>query len=150
ALRRPDLRPIAGEQAVFSITDPKGNVIFRERGVTSRFGISSANCALAEEIIEGPYQVACEIGDTRSEVTVTVERYVLPKFKLAVDFEHPFYAPGERVSGRLRASYFFGKPVADGTVEIGIHPEGDSAEPTRSLTARTDANGDAVFAFVLP
>ncbi len=35
ALRQPDLKPVAGQEAVFSISDPKGNVVFRRRDVTS-------------------------------------------------------------------------------------------------------------------
>ena len=38
ALARPQPKPARGE-AVFSVTDPKGNMIFRKRDVTSRFGI---------------------------------------------------------------------------------------------------------------
>jgi len=150
ALRRPDLKPIAGHDALFSITDPKGNVIFRQRGVTSKFGISSTDCPLADEIIEGPYQVACEIGDTQSEMTVSVERYVLPKFKVSVELDKPFYQPGERVSGSVQSDYFFGKPVANGEVEVAINPGPFAFERIPPLGARTDLNGKAHFEFVLP
>ena len=64
ALARPQTKPVAGQEAVFSVTDPKGNVIFRKRDVTSRFGICSTDCPLADEILEGPYQLRCELGDT--------------------------------------------------------------------------------------
>ena len=64
ALRRPDLKPVAGQEMVFSVTDPRGNVIFRHRGATSRFGIGSADCPLAGELIEGNYQVECRVGAT--------------------------------------------------------------------------------------
>ena len=150
ALRRPDLQPIAGHDATFSITDPKGNVIFRQRQVTSRYGITSADCPLADEILEGRYQIACEIGDTLSEISVTVQRYVLPKFKLAVEFDKPYYQPGDRVSVRLNAGYFFGKPVADGAVEVSIHTGPLAFEDVRSLNARTDSSGKGAFEFVLP
>ena len=69
ALSRPQARPVAGQEAVYSVTDPKGNVIFRKRDVTSRFGISSTDCPLADEIVEGPYQLRCELGDTTSTIT---------------------------------------------------------------------------------
>lgn len=147
-LRRPDLKPVAGEETTISIADPKGNVIFRQRGVTSRFGITSADCPLADEIIEGTYQVTCEMGDTRGETTVTVQRYVLPRFKIEAEFDKPYYQPGERVAGRVTARYFFGKPVGDGEVEIGI--PGKLGEQERSLRLRTDPSGTAEFEFVLP
>ncbi len=68
ALRRPDLHPVAGEEVVFTATDPKGNVIFKQRDASSAYGISSADCALATEIIEGTYVIGCRIGDTESRV----------------------------------------------------------------------------------
>ena len=63
ALRRPDLKPVAGQLMAFSVTDPRGNVVFREGSPTSRFGISSADCPLAGELIEGNYHVDCRVGD---------------------------------------------------------------------------------------
>ena len=77
ALSRPQRKPVAGQEAVFSVTDPKGNTIFRKRDVTSRFGISSTDCPLAGEILEGPYQLRCELGDTTSTITVEVKKYVI-------------------------------------------------------------------------
>ena len=49
ALARPDLVPVAGREVSFSITDPKGNKIFRQRQVSSRFGIAFTDCPLADE-----------------------------------------------------------------------------------------------------
>src|SRR5262245_50312453 len=45
-LRRPDLKPVAGQDVTFSITDPKGNVIFKRQGATSRYGIAACDCPL--------------------------------------------------------------------------------------------------------
>ena len=66
ALRKPDLRPVTAQEATFAITDPKGNVIFKHRDLTSRFGISSADCPLAGEIIQGKYQIQCTVNGTTS------------------------------------------------------------------------------------
>ena len=82
ALARPELKPVAGHAVAYAIRDPKGNVIFRKRDVTSRFGIASADCPLADEIAEGAYQVECQVGDTMSTATVEVKKYALPKFKI--------------------------------------------------------------------
>src|SRR5262249_36118524 len=82
ALRRPDLKPVASQPAVFTIADPKGNVIFKQKKETSKFGITSAECPLAGELIEGAYTVTCKVGNTESKLTLDVKRYVLPKFKV--------------------------------------------------------------------
>jgi type II secretory pathway pseudopilin PulG len=150
ALRRPDLKPVAGHDVSFSIADPKGNVIFRQRGVTSRFGIASADCALADEILEGAYQVSCQVGDTASELTIDIQRYVLPKFKVEVTFDKLYYLPGERLTGKVQAHYFFGKPVGNGDVDVVIDQRALPGARLNSVQARTDADGMAPFEFVLP
>src|SRR5262249_52368096 len=36
ALRKPDLKPVSGEEVTFTITDPKGNMIFKHRATGSK------------------------------------------------------------------------------------------------------------------
>ncbi len=168
ALRRPDRRPVAGERAVFSVSDPKGNVIFKQAGVTSSFGIASADCPLADEILHGEYRLECQLGDTTSRETVEVKPYVLPKFAVSVEFNQPYYLPGEVVRGVVSAKYFFGKPVADAEVSVTIathSPFGkmkaDALEPksptkvelsrvASKLLLHTDSSGRTEFVFPLP
>src|SRR5262249_4216173 len=102
ALRRPDLKPVAGHTAAFSIIDPKGNIISKRQDVTSKYGITSLDCPLASEIIEGPYIIACRVGDTESRLSVEVKKYVLPKFKVGVELDRPYYQPGQAVRCSVR------------------------------------------------
>src|SRR5262249_42611757 len=153
ALRRPDLKPVAGHDALFTITDPKGNLIFKQQEPTSKFGICSAHCPLATEVNEGPYTIACKVGDTESKLTVEVKRYVLPKFKVGVELDRPYYEPGQTVRGTVQADYFFSKPVADGRVEIAVRsPEvpGRPGTEVTSVRAQTDVAGKATFDFAIP
>ncbi|TVS14396.1 MAG: hypothetical protein EA424_19565, partial [Planctomycetaceae bacterium] len=150
ALQRPDLKPLAGNAVVFTVTDPKGNVIFKQTDATSRFGITSADCPLAREAIEGDYRIQCVVGSTTSEVTVRVEKYVLPKFKVDLTLDKSFYAPGETVRGTVQAEYFFGKPVSDGSVEIEVRAMEVGATTLAAIDTRTDAEGRAQFSFRLP
>lgn len=147
ALRKPDLKPIADHEVVFSITDPKGNVIFKEQKRTSKFGISSTRCPLAAEVLEGPYTLACKVGDTESKRTVEVKKYVLPKFRVAVELDQPFYQPGDIVKGTVQADYFFGQPVAEGQVQVELDNE---AGGNTEQVARTDVTGKASFRLLLP
>jgi type II secretory pathway pseudopilin PulG len=154
ALARPQNRPVAGHEVVYSISDPKGNVIFRKQDVTSRFGICAADCLLADEIIEGAYQIRCELGDTTSTITVDVKKYVLPKFKVAVELDQPFYQPGQKVRGKLSARYFFGKPLQRAAARIEVAAidiaTGKFTDKITGTTVTTDADGQAAFDFVLP
>jgi uncharacterized protein YfaS (alpha-2-macroglobulin family) len=148
-LREADLHPVAGQTATFTVTDPKGNTIFKHRPPTSKYGIASGDCELASEIPEGAYVVACTVGDTSSRLAVEVKRYVLPKFKLDVRADKPYYAPGETARLTVQADYYFGKPVAGATVEVAT--ETPSASQGKALQKlRTDAKGNASATFALP
>src|SRR5262249_36334266 len=94
ALRRPDLKPVAGRPATFTLADPKGNVLFKQQGPTSPFGIVAMDCPLDREILEGTYVIGCTVGDTESRLAVEVKKYVLPRFKVDVRLDRPFYEPG--------------------------------------------------------
>ena len=150
ALRRPDLKPLVGNEVVFTITDPKGNVIFKQRDVTSKFGITSADCPLATEIIEGVYEIACQLGDSTSKQTVEVSRYVLPKFKVTIGVDKSFYQTGEMVRGQIQADYFFGKPVVGGDVDIFVRSADVSNRQLFRDATKTDGDGNATFEFKLP
>jgi hypothetical protein len=150
ALQRTDLHPVAEQPVTITVADPKGTVIFKKQGATSRYGIAAAECELASEILEGAYAVACRVGDTESKLTVQVEKYVLPKFKFGVELDQPYYQPGQTAVGRVQADYFFGKPVAGGTVDVEITtPGAGPADPMRVQTL-LDGEGKGMFKFPLP
>lgn len=150
ALRRPDRKPVAGETAELRVADPKGNVVFQDRTVTSRFGIVSADCHLADEILEGSYQVECRVGDTNSTATVQVQKYMLPKFRIAAEVDRSYYAPDDLLKGDIDCKYFFGKPVADGAVSVEIRATDVATRVLTTLALKTDKDGRAVFEYRLP
>src|SRR5262249_28780903 len=139
ALHRGNLKPLGGKQATFTIIDPKGNIIFKQRRTSSLYGICAIDCPLASEIIEGQYMVACNFEDTDSGLAVQVKKYVLPKFKIDVDLDQTYYQPGQKVEGKIRAQYFYGKPVNGGTVTVEVRYAG---EILKRLELKTDADGE--------
>jgi hypothetical protein len=150
ALRRPDLRPLAGQPMGFSVTDPRGNVVFREARPASRFGIGSADCPIAGEVIEGPYRIECRVGDATAGVTVEVRPYVLPRFKVALTLDQPYYQPGQAIKGKVQADYVFGKPVADGAVSVALETEDLRPRAIATVQLRTGADGSAAFELRIP
>lgn len=151
SLLQPALKPVAGHEATFSITDPKGNVIFKRKDVTSSHGIAAADCPLASEITEGPYTIACKVGDTESKLTVEVKKYVLPKFGLQVKGLKDFYKPGDKVSGTVQANYFAGQlPVKEADVTVKVVTTDAGPEPIHESKVQTNDQGEAGFDFKLP
>lgn len=120
ALRQPDQRPVAGRPAVLEVQDSKGNKVFKKKTDTSAQGIVASDFVLASEVNQGPYTVRAQVGQAQQEKTVTVQRYVLPKFKVALTPDKSFYQPGQVFSGKVQADYFFGKPVAGAKVVVTL------------------------------
>src|SRR5262249_31138646 len=144
------LHPVVGEPVEFTVADPSGNLIFRKRDVTSAYGLASADCLLADEAAEGAYRIECRVGDSTAARSVEVQKYTLPKFKVSLELERPFYAPGETVKGTVNAAYFFGKPVVEGNVELQALAMDATQAELASLLLKTDANGKIPFEFTLP
>jgi len=150
ALRRPNRTPAAAEDITLEVADSKGNKVFKKPQKTSDFGIASADFILADEVNMGEYQIRAVIGDTTQTKTVTVDRYVLPKFRIAPELDKPFYLPGETVHGSLSADYFFGEPVEGGEVSVVISTFDVEFRQIARLTGKTDAEGAFEFEAQLP
>ena len=91
ALDRAAGRAAGNRKLTFELEDSRGNKVFRKATQTDKFGISSTEFALADEVNLGAYHLRALLGETQAptntaEITLQVERYVLPKFKVAIEF----------------------------------------------------------------
>ncbi|MCP4641130.1 MAG: hypothetical protein GY851_11880, partial [bacterium] len=144
------LKPEAGKDLIFEVMDSKGNKVFKHPTQTSEYGVASAKFQLASEVNQGAYTVRAILGKTQSEKQVTVERYVLPKFKVHVATERDYYLPGETLKGTIQSDYFFGKPVAGGTVEIVASKFEIEFQEFARIEGKLDAEGHWEFEIPLP
>jgi len=145
-----DLTPARGATVNFLVEDPKGNKVFRQSVTASDFGVAAADFTLADLVNQGNYKLSVAIGDTRSEKTVEVRPYVLPKFGVNVSTDRSFYLPGQRVEGLVQADYFFGKPVAEGQVQVVGSVWDVERTVVVDLRGETDENGTYEYSFDLP
>ncbi|MCP4543719.1 MAG: hypothetical protein GY832_41930 [Chloroflexi bacterium] len=150
ALSTFDLTPARGATINFLVEDAKGNKVFRQAVTTSDFGIAAADFILADMVNQGNYKLSVAIGDTISERTVEVRPYALPKFGVNISTGRSFYLPGQRVEGTVQADYFFGKPVAEGQVQIVGSVWDVERMVVVDLQGETDENGTYEFGFDLP
>lgn len=150
ALNARTQKPFTNQMVTFEIKDPKGNKVFKEARKSSDFGITSADFALATELNLGRYEIRAEAGATATERTVEVRRYVLPKFKIQLRTEQPYYLPGQTVSGSVQVSYFFGRPVSGGTVQLSAATFQEKPVVLTQIQGRTDEKGEYAFHFSLP
>ena len=160
ALNRSDHAAAADRNLTFEVEDSRGNKVFKRAATTDNFGVASAEFALADEVNLGTYHLRALLDDggtrNHAEIALNVERYVLPKFKVAFDFngagataKHG-YRPGDRVTGTVRANYFFGKPVDRAAVTVKASTMDVAVNEIGSVKGNTDADGAYRFDLRLP
>ena len=152
AVRPQDGRPVAAHTATFIVTDPRGNEVFHQDQPLSDFGVTAADMPLADELTLGAYHARVELeGAHAGELALTIARYQLPKFKVSLEPDRPYYAPGERATVHVEARYFFGKPVARGSVSLDAALAGNGLSiKLRTLKATLDSDGKATVQLELP
>ena len=151
SLGLPDKKPLDDADITFEISDPKGNKVFKQTGKTSKYGIFSADFKLANLVNLGNYQVSVLInGETAAQKTLTVEKYVLPKFGIEFTADKGFYMPGETVKGEIVSNYFYGKPVSQGIVHIEAKTSDVSETTFQTIDAALSHDGKYAFTLKLP
>jgi hypothetical protein len=154
ALNRANHEAAALRDLTFEVQDSRGNRVFKKATQTDKFGVASAEFGLADEVNLGTYHLRAVMeGDDKSEIALNVERYVLPKFKVAVEFagkaKHG-YRPGDHVTGTVRANYFFGKAVSGGEITVKGTGIDVATFEAGSTEGRTEADGSYRFDLKLP
>jgi len=162
ALDRSNRQAAASRNLTFELEDSRGNKVFRRIARTDSFGIASAEFQLADEVNFGAYHLRALMDEVpgaprnTAEMTLQVDRYVLPKFKVAVDLAaddaaaHRGYRPGDHVRGTVRANYFFGKPVDSAPIIVKASSMDVSVFEAATSQGRTDNDGVFHFDIRLP
>jgi uncharacterized protein YfaS (alpha-2-macroglobulin family) len=149
-LAKPNIAPVKDEVIVLEVEDSKGNKVFKKELKTDKFGVAAADFRLASELNQGRYKVRAKVGKSEQEKTVTVEKYVLPKFKINLKADKKYYRPGDTASGKVQVDYFFGKPVSGGKVQILFSKFDVGFEQFATLEGTLDENGFYQFEQKLP
>ncbi|HLK64500.1 MAG TPA: MG2 domain-containing protein [Bryobacteraceae bacterium] len=144
----------ANRKLTFEIEDSRGNKVFKRATQTDTFGVASAEFGLADEVNLGTYHLRASLGDTNpAEMAFNVERYVLPKFKVALEMQGAGkhgYRPGDHVTGTVRANYFFGKPVDGGEITVKGTGMDVAMFEVGQVAGKTDSEGAYRFDLKLP
>ncbi|MEI7832591.1 MAG: MG2 domain-containing protein [bacterium] len=133
----------------FEVEDGKGNKVFKQQQTLSDYGVASTDFVLADEVNMGRYTLRAFTATGTTEKNVQVERYVLPKFKVALTTDKSYYQPGDTVKGTIQADYFFGKPVK-GSYVLNVNTTDIGVKRIAELQGDVDANGHATFETILP
>lgn len=104
------LQPVEGDIEV-TFKDGKGIRIDRQFLTSDAFGVAPFSLPLATQLNMGVWTIAAASGETSSELTVRVEKYVLPQFTVDVSLDKSWFLPEEEIPLTLSSTYFFGKTV---------------------------------------
>jgi CD109 antigen len=111
-----ELRPVSESVAV-EILDAKGIKIFRQEIDTDDYGLASLELPISSEPNLGTWKINAAAQETKTQLDVRVERYVLPKYEVKVELPKEWFLVSEPITGRVLSEYSFGKPVS-GELEI--------------------------------
>ena len=162
AMDRAHHHAAADRSLTFEVQDSRGNKVFKKATQTDQFGVASAEFGLADEVNVGAYhlravmEAAGEQPANTAEITLNVEKYVLPKFKVTVDLAgkgaktRHGYRPGDHVIGTVHASYFFGKPVDHAQITVKASAMDVAVYDAGFVQGKTDGEGAYHFNLTLP
>ncbi len=150
SLHRPELSPVKDTRLTFEVEDSKGNKVYKKEGKTDKFGVAYTRLTLADEVNFGDWTIRVLLDQEKTEKTVKVKRYVLPKFKIESTTDKEFYLPGEKLSGDIDVQYFFGKPVADARVKITTYRYDIGFQKEATIEGKTEQDGKYHYTYELP
>jgi uncharacterized protein YfaS (alpha-2-macroglobulin family) len=112
----------------YDIIDPRGTSVSKGSLTLNAFGSAWAELPLDATMPLGPYQVQFTEGDRHigSAVLFRIEEYKLPEFRVSVKTTDEkgiarAYRLGDTVEVAIDASYYFGGPVTNATVEAVVY-----------------------------
>ncbi len=124
---------------MLEVFDTRGRSVHRQEVKLSSLGTFSAELALPPTSPLGDYRIAVRDDQGHSyQGTLRVEQVRPELVRLAVDAPRKVYYRGETIEGVIRASYYYGVPLADR--EIRYQLAGGSLQ-----TGRTDRQGELHF-----
>ncbi|MEI9935614.1 MAG: MG2 domain-containing protein [Pseudomonadota bacterium] len=142
--------PVTGASVSFEILDGKGNKILKRAGTTDTFGVAATDFQLGPILNEGTFTIRVTSGEAKSQKTVQVSQYALPKFDLAVKTEKAWYKPSQVVTGTIDAHYFFGKLVNGGSVVVEAVSLDVGETVFQRVMGKLDESGHYQFSIQLP
>lgn len=117
------LGPFDGRDVEVSIADSNDKVLLRETRPVDEFGAVTSSFVVPASAALGSYVVTIASGDQRASGTFEVQEYRKPEFEVSVASPDRFALQGGSVTATISARYYFGQPVAGGSVKYVVHKQ---------------------------
>ncbi len=113
----PDATDFAGQSFTVVIQNPKGEKVFTKEFTADKFGGFDGSFELPSDAALGAYAVFLL---NHGGWSFRVEEYKKPEFEVSILAPTKPVMLGEKVSGTIKANYYFGGPVAEAKVKYKI------------------------------
>jgi uncharacterized protein YfaS (alpha-2-macroglobulin family) len=111
-----DYLTVANKQVQVIVRNPEDTEIAKLTLTTNRFGSFAGEVDLPETAPLGRYGIVATIDGEEHFAHFEVAKYRKPEFEVKVTTDKPYYIKGEEICVSVKATYFFGAPVAEGKV----------------------------------
>lgn len=109
------------EKAAIEVRDARGGEVLKDTVEFSEFGTFTGEMTLGDEPPLGSYSLSVTIdGEQAGNATFYVEEYKKPEYEVVVTTPKESYSRGETIKAVVDADYYFGAPVAEGTVRYRV------------------------------
>jgi alpha-2-macroglobulin len=111
------------ESLDYEIYSPRNEKIAGGKAALNEFGTFWSDLPLTSSMPLGAYRIVLKKGDTGVGYAnlFRLEEYKLPEFKVEVKTGDEKYRTGDTVEATIEASYYFGGPVANATVQAVVY-----------------------------
>lgn len=110
----------SNEKVSVKITDPSGTEVSSEELTLDEYGSFWSTLKTSPSAKPGTYYITARFKENWFSGYFTLEEYKKPEYKVEVAFEQKSYFNGDQVKGTVKAGYYFGQPVAGGTVKVRV------------------------------
>jgi CD109 antigen len=136
----PELKPDS-EEVTVDILDAKGIKIFRQVVTTDEYGFAGVDLPISTEPNLGVWKILVVTEKASTQLDIRVEEYVLPKYEVSVDLPKEWFLVSEEITGKIDATYSFGKPVAGEMTIVATRYIGEWKE-FATITKEIDGSAD--------
>jgi alpha-2-macroglobulin len=112
-----DKSPFAHQSFAVEIHNPKGEKVYNETLTSDNYGGIVGKFELPSDATLGQYLLTVV---NRGGGTFRVEEYKKPEFEVTVEAPTEPVMLGEKITAKINAKYYFGSPVASGTVKYKV------------------------------
>ncbi len=112
--------PFAGRSVAVGIRSARNEEVFAATLEADEYGGVAAEFELPADAALGVYRIFHRLGGSMGGASFRVEEYKKPEFEVTVEAPPTPVMLGEKIEATIRASYYFGAPVAQATVTYKV------------------------------